>query len=95
MSIGVEPGDAHPARRQLIEHSWGMIVSRVGYYENDRHTPSETLYAALCVPLMSSSVSVPLYCVATLEATGLRLPKSSGVTVPPAGRFAAVINASA
>jgi hypothetical protein len=39
MSIGVESDGAHPARRQLVENNRGVIVSRMGDYENDRSTP--------------------------------------------------------
>jgi hypothetical protein len=39
MNIGIESDGARPARRQLVENGRRMIVSRMGYYENDRRPP--------------------------------------------------------
>jgi hypothetical protein len=36
VSVGVEPDSARSARRQLVENSRGVIVSRVSYYKNDQ-----------------------------------------------------------
>lgn len=48
MSVGVEPGGAHPARRQLVKNRRGVIVSRMCDYKNDRRTPRVKRFTLSC-----------------------------------------------